>query len=60
MCIRDSAIVEEAERRHTERWQATEGAHEHQRSEIEALRKELAERDRIVKEKEEELAQKDH
>eukprot|EP00973_Karenia_brevis_P081765 11335835-Karenia_brevis.AAC.1 len=54
---RERALVEEAERRHTERWQAAEGAFEQQRLELEALREKLAERDRVVKEKEDELAQ---
>eukprot|EP00973_Karenia_brevis_P083410 11570484-Karenia_brevis.AAC.1 len=53
----ERALVEEAERRHLEKLQAAEGAFEQQRLELEALKEQLAERDKVVKEKEDELAQ---
>eukprot|EP00973_Karenia_brevis_P062449 8684328-Karenia_brevis.AAC.1 len=54
---RERALVGEAERRHMERWQAAEGAFEQQRLELGALREKLAERDKLVQQKEDELAQ---
>eukprot|EP00973_Karenia_brevis_P017984 2471294-Karenia_brevis.AAC.1 len=44
---RERSLIQEAERRHTEKWQAAQNAMEQQRFEIESWRQMLAERDKL-------------
>eukprot|EP00973_Karenia_brevis_P065179 9049908-Karenia_brevis.AAC.1 len=48
---RERSLIQEAKRRHTEKWQAAQSAMEQQRLEMESSRRMIAEKDKLVQQK---------